>query len=100
MYRYSRTVTIKNSASMPPALRTGAEIATHLNNTYKLNMRVGSELFGHLRIHWTCDVESLDSMTQLNLKLMQDKAYWEIMERIKPYVLEGSVRDRVIAFAA
>jgi hypothetical protein len=39
-------------------------------------------------------------MPQLNSKLLQDKAYWEIMEKIKPFVLDGSVQDRVIAFSS
>jgi hypothetical protein len=99
MYQYSRTITLKNGASMPSALIHGAEVVAHLNNTYKLQMRLGAEFFGDLKIHWICDIASLDGMTQLNLKLMQDQAYWEIMEKIKPWVLEGSVHDRVIAFS-
>jgi hypothetical protein len=100
MYRYSRTVTIKNGASMPPALRAGAEVTAHLNKTYGLQMQIGAEFFGDLKIHWTCDIQNLDSMPQLNSKLLQDKAYWEIMEKIKPFVLDGSVQDRVIAFSS
>ena len=98
MYQYSRTVTIKNGASMAPALRAAAEVTGYLNKNYSLQMRVGSEVFAHLKIHWICSVDSLDSMTQLNAKLAQDKAYWDIMEKIKPFVLEGSVQDKAIAF--
>ncbi len=98
MYLYSRTVTIKSGASMPPALRAASEVAAYLNQTYSFGMRVGSEIFGDLKIHWICDVESLDRFTQLAAHLAQDKNYWEIMEGIKPFVLDGSVQDRVLAF--
>jgi hypothetical protein len=98
MYQYSRTVTIKNGASMAPALRTAAEVTAYLNKVYSLQMRVGTEMFGDLKIHWICNIASLDSMMQLNSKLAQDKDYWDIMEKIKPYVLEGSVQDKAIVF--
>ena len=97
MYQYSRTVTIKNGASISPAVRTAVEVTAYLNKIYNLQMRVGTEMFGDLKIHWICNVDSLDSLALLNSKLAQNKAYWEIMDKIKPYVLEGSVQDKAIA---
>ena len=65
MYQYSRTVTIKNGASMAPALRTAAEVTAYLNKVYNLQMRVGTEMFGDLKIHWICSIASLDGRTSV-----------------------------------
>ena len=98
MYRYTRTVTIRNGASMPPTLQIGSSIVKHVNQVYGLNMRMGTALFDKLKVHWTYDGHSLDEMMKLSSKLSQDKTYWEMMDKLKPLVLEGSVKERLVAF--
>jgi len=98
MYQYSRTVTIKNGASMAPALRTAAEVTAYLNKVYNLQMRVGTEMFGDLKIHWICSIASLDGMMQLNSKLAQDKDYWDIMEKLGPLFLRAACKTKRLLF--
>lgn len=97
MYRYSRAVTIKNGASMQPAMQIGADITAHMNRVYGLKMMMGTQLFSKLKIHWVFDTDSLDGMMLLSSKLAQDASYWEMMGKLKPLVLEGSVKEKVIA---
>lgn len=97
MYRYSRTIIVKNGASMQPAMQIGTEITAHVNRMYGLKMRMGPELFNELKVHWMYDADTLEGMMALSAKLAQDTVYWEMMGKLKPFVLEGSVREKVIA---
>lgn len=96
MYRFIRSVTVKNAASMPAALQFCIAVTSHLNKTYNLNMKTGAEMFGNTRVYWFYDVESIDAMGELNAKLMQDHPYWEILEKAKHLWVEGSGQDKVV----
>lgn len=96
MFRYSRTITVRNGASFVPALQAAIEIASYVNEVYGLKMKVGSEMFGGLKLHWFNDTDSLDAMPQFAAKVVQDKVYGELLEKLKPHVVDGSVRDRVV----
>lgn len=96
MFRYSRTVTIRNGAAVVPAIQAAAELAAYVNRTYGFKLRVGAELFGAARIHWYNDIESLDAIPQFAMKAAADKAYGELLEKMKSFVLEGSLHDQVV----
>ncbi len=96
MFRYSRTVTVRNGASVAPALQAAFALTAHINKEYGLQMKVGTELFGELKIHWHSDSDSLDAMPKFAMRAAQDKTYAELLEQMKPFVVEGSVRDHVV----
>lgn len=96
MYRYCRTITVRNGASLVPALQVAAELTAYINRVHGLKMTLGAELFGDLAIHWYNDMASLDAMPQFAMKAAQDRGYLDLLERMKPFVVEGSVRDQVV----
>jgi len=100
MYRFTRKVTIKTVAAVPAALQFCGEVAAHLNKTYGLSMKTGIEMFGHNRVYWFYDADSLDAIAQLNAKLMLDSPYWEMIEKARHLWLEGSAKDRIVKLLA
>ena len=100
MYRFTRKVTIKVVAGVPGALQFCGEVTAHLNKTYGLAMKSGLEMFGHNRVYWYYDANSLDEIAQLNAKLMLDRSYWELLDKAKHLWLEGSAQDRIVKIIA
>ena len=100
MYRFTRKVTVKTVAAVPAALQFCGEVAAHLNKTYGLGMKTGIEMFGHNRVYWFYDADSLDAIAQLNARLMLDSPYWEMIEKAKQLWLEGSATDRIVKLLA
>ena len=97
MYRFTRTVTVKTAANTPAALKWAGEATAYLNKAYALNMKFGIEIFGAGKIHWYFDTDSLDKITAVNAKLLQDRAYIELLEKTKAIWVEGGLRDSVVA---
>lgn len=96
MFQFTRTVEAKHGAYLPSALKFAGEVTTYLNKTYGLKLHFGAEVFSGATIHWYFDVNSLDELSALNAKLMQDREYAAILDRAKDIWLEGSFRDRVV----
>lgn len=96
MFRYTRTVTVEHGAGLVSTLQAAVELATYVNKTYGFQMKVGTELFGSSKVYWYNDIESLDMVPQFALKSAKDKVYLELMEKIKTYVLKGSIHDQVV----
>lgn len=96
MYRFIRTVTVKLAVNMPAALQFCNEVASHLNKSYNLDMKTGVEMFAGTKVYWFSEARTLDEMSQLNAKLMQDRGYWEILEKAKHLWVEGSMRDTIV----
>jgi hypothetical protein len=63
-------------------------------------MRFGGELFGSASIHWYLDMESLDKLHQLNATLLQDREYFEILNKAKALWADGGLEDSVVSLAA
>lgn len=98
MFRFMRTATAKNAATLVPALQFAAEVSSYLNRRYSLNVKFGTELFGAPRIHWQFETDSLDKLQQLNVKLLQDREYLGMIEKYKDSWVDGSLQDTVLAF--
>jgi hypothetical protein len=96
MYHFIRSVTAKNAASMPAALQFCGEVTAYLNKNYGLNMKAGAQLFGGTKLYWFYEKGNLDEFAQLNAKLMQDRTYWEMLEKAKLLWLEGSMHDKIV----
>jgi hypothetical protein len=61
-------------------------------------MKFGYVIFGEPTIHWHFESDSLDKLQQLSKTLMQDRDYFDILEKFKDAWLEGSLKDTVIVF--
>lgn len=96
MYRFSRTVTLKQMAFMPEAVKFASSIVEHLRKEYGWGTVVGSEVYGHPRLHWFTDFETLEKMAQAQGKMSQDKTYWSLLDSAKHLWVDGSVHDRLV----
>lgn len=96
MYRFTRTVTVNTAANTPAALQWAGEVTAYLNKAYALNAKFGIEIFGAARIHWYHDTDSLDKLTGINAKLMQDREYIGLLEKGRGLWLEGALKDTVV----
>ena len=98
MYSFSRHATLINASVTPKAIGYSMELTGYVNKTYGINMRVGMEMFGQGRIHWTFDFDSLDKLSALNAKLIEDKQYWAMLEKGREYWVDGSLKDVVVMY--
>ncbi len=96
MYRFIRTATARTAAGMPAAIRFAGEVTAHLNRKHALGMRFGVEMYGHAKIHWHFDMDSLDKMQQLNASLMEDREYLALLDKYKEVWVDGSMKDRLV----
>jgi len=96
MYRFIRTVRPKTHADLAPALQWAGEVTAHVNKTYSLNLKYGTELFGKGRIHWHFDADSLDKISAINAKMMQDRDYMGLLVKGKALWVEGSAKDTIV----
>ena len=96
MYRFIRTATVKNSAYTPQAMGFATELTGWMNKKYDVNLIVGTELFGELRIHWHFDTPNLATIDEFNNRLIVDKEYWTWLEKGREYWVEGSVHDTIV----
>lgn len=98
MYSFTRRATIVNAANTPAALGWAMEVTGFLNKSYNLHMKAGMEMFHGLNVHWQFDIDSLDKLSVLNQKLLQDKGYLALLERAKDYWVVGSMKDEVVNY--
>lgn len=96
MYHFIRTVTVKLAVDYPAALQFAGAVSAYLNKTYSLNMKFGIETFGTSNIHWHFDTDSLDKISAVNTKLMQDQEYLGLLEKAKGLWVEGSLKDTLV----
>ena len=97
MYRMIRTATVRTASKSAAAMQCAGEITAYLNKTYSLNMKFGMEIFGAGKIHWHLETDSLDKITAINAKVMQDPEYQALLEKGKDLWLEGSLKDTLVA---
>ncbi len=96
MYRFIRTATVKNGALLPAALQFATEVSSYLNKAYSLDLKFGMELFGTPTLHWFLDTDSLDKISALNAKMLQDREYLGILDKAKALWVEGGLEDTVV----
>lgn len=95
---FKRVATIATAANTPKAMGFAMELTGYLNKTYNINLRVGMEMFGGLNLHWFYEVDSLEKITALNMKLMEDKSYWAMLEKGKEFWIDGSLKDSIVMY--
>ena len=97
MYRMIRTATVTTASKSAAAMQLAGEITAYLNKTYSLNMKFGMEIFGAGKIHWHLETDSLDKITAINAKVMQDREYQALLEKGQGLWLEGGLKDTLVA---
>lgn len=98
MFRFIRTTTVRTAADLPAAIGFATEVTAHVNQRYGIGMKWGVESYGESRIHWHFDIDSLDKMQQLNLQLLEDRPYLELLTKFKETWVPGSMRDQLVVF--
>ncbi len=98
MYRFTRYATLQTGAVVPQAIGFAMELCGYLNKTYKVQVKAGMEMFGGMNLHWEMEIDSLDKLSEINTKLISDKAYWSMIEKGKDFWVEGSLRDQIVNF--
>ncbi len=97
MFQFIRTVEAKNAAMLPAALQFAAEVTTYVNKTYALGVTYGVEMFSGATLHWHFETESLDKISAIHAKLMQDREYGAMLTKAKDLWVDGTYKDTVVA---
>ena len=98
MFRFTRVATINNAADYPAARNFSTELVGTLNKTYGVDIKTGLEMFGPMRMYWQFDVNDLNAVDQLNQKLLNDKSYFQALEKVKGIWVPGSMKDYIVNF--
>ncbi len=96
MHLFTRTVRVKNAASLAAAIRFATEICAYVNKTYHVKMRFGTEVFGHTNMTWFLDFESVDQSLAMNQKMLMDTDYQTLLGKGKELWVDGSLKDRLV----
>jgi hypothetical protein len=99
MHLFTRTVRVKNAASMAAAIRFATEVCAYVNKTYHVKMRFGVEVFGHTKLYWYMDFDSVDQSLAMNQKMLSDADYQTLLGKGKDLWVEGSLKDRLVRMA-
>ncbi len=97
IYRFIRTATVKQPATIYTALQFASEVCAHINKQHSLGLRFGVEMFSGPVIHWHFEADSTDNIYELFGKLGQDREYLALLDKYKDTWLEGSLKDRLVA---
>jgi len=97
MYRFTRSIAVKEASRFPAAVQFGTEVCGYLDKTYGLKLRLGVEMFGSAVLHWHLDAESMDALHGINAKLLQDRQYTAMLDKVKDLFVEGSLKDSIIS---
>ncbi|NBO76717.1 MAG: hypothetical protein EBV28_06885 [Betaproteobacteria bacterium] len=97
MYRFIRIAQPRNADHVPAALQFSTELTAHMNRTYSLSMKAGIEMFGDGHLHWHYEADSIHQVTEINRRLMMDRAYLALLEKNTNLWVEGSMKDKVVS---
>jgi hypothetical protein len=98
MFTFTRKATLINAAYTSSGIGWAMEVTGYLNKTYNLHMKAGMQMFGGLALYWQFDVDSLDKLSALNTKLVQDKTYLAMLDKAKDLWVPGSLKDVVVNY--
>jgi len=97
MYRFTRSIAVKEASRFPAAVQFTTELCGYLDKTYGLKLKFGIELFGSAQLHRHLDAESMDALHAINAKLLQDRQYIAMLDKVKDLFVEGSLKDTIIS---
>lgn len=96
MHLFIRTVRVKNAASMPAAVQFAASICAYVNKAYPTHMKFGVEVFGHARIYWLIEFDSVDQSLAMNQRMLMDPEYQALLNKGKDLWVEGGLKDKLV----
>jgi hypothetical protein len=96
MQLFIRSVKVKHAATAAAAMQFAASVCAYVNKTYQVKMKCGVEVFGHLKIYWLLDMDSIDTALAMNQKMLGDADYQALLNKGKELWVEGSLKDRLI----
>ena len=96
MHLYTRSVRVKNDASISAAIRFATEVCAYVNKNYITKMRFGMEAFGHAKVHWFMDFDSVDQSLSMHQKMLMDHDFQSLLSKGKYLWVEGSMKDRLV----
>ncbi len=100
MFQFIRTVQARNGALVPAALQFAGEVTAYVKKTYSLDLSYGIEMFSTATLHWHFQADSLDKITALNAKLMQDREYLGLLAKGSELWVDGSFKDTIVSMFA
>lgn len=96
MIRFTRRGTLKNGSYVPKALGWATEFNAYFNDNYDAELHFGMELFGSNQVVWYLDTDDMATLENLNMQILQDSQYWELVEQSNDFWVDGSLRDTVV----
>ena len=96
MFKFTRKATVVNAADLPAAIGWAMEVNGYLKKTYQIDVTAGVELFGTPTVHWYFETDSLDKISALNQKMLQDKTYVALLEKARQLWLAGTMKDEIV----
>ena len=97
MVRWTRSARIANSGKMAQAIQWAKEMAEFMNQKYKMQMSVYTDIFGEYgTIRWFSDVSDLAAFEKVRNQLMTDQEYLKKLIQTADLFIEGSGYDTVM----
>ena len=96
MVRFTRRGVLKNASYIPKAIGWASELNSYFNDNYDVELHFGVELFGEAAMVWYVDADDLATVESINMQLMQDTDYWNIVEQASDFWVEGSLQDTMV----
>ena len=98
MFRFVRTLTVRESGDLPAAVQFAAETTAYSNKNYAVNFKYGTESGGEQKIYWSMDFDSYAKLREYADKIMKDREYWALLQKTKGVFVEGSMKDTFVNF--
>jgi hypothetical protein len=95
-YVFTRTATVRNGAVFPRALQFATQIKELFKKDFELDLEVGMEMFGELRIVWVARFDELTQIEQVQAKMMRHTEYFAMLTTAQDVFIEGSLKDCLI----
>ncbi len=96
MYQFIRTVDARNAALLPAALEFAGNVTAYLKKAYALDLKYGVSMFSGATLHWIFQTDSLDKISALHAKLLQDREYGAMLVKAKDLWVDGSFKDTIV----
>ncbi len=78
------------------ALGFAREVSAHMKASYGVEIEVLRPIGGNpQRVAWTARYKDLAAMESVNLRLLDDKAYWTLVNQASDNFIAGSIHDAI-----
>ena len=95
MYKFNRSALVAQGKG-PEATKFAADVAAYITERY-VPIQAGVEMAGQWgRVHWFSEPESAAHWEEVNLKLMADEEYQELIAGAGDLFVAGETRDTLV----